>query len=94
MKLERAMLLMSRNDGAMVVNHPPKNRTDKKYTDSVGACFAGWDALTDDRKIIHLLGHAIYALNRFPELKASELLDALESIDEVSETLNQVICDL
>lgn len=94
MKLEKAMLLISRDDGAMVVNHPPAYKTDAKYTDSVGACFAGWDALTDDRKVIHLLGHALCALERFPDLKASDLLDALESIDEVKETMSHVVYGL
>jgi len=85
MKLEKIMLLMSATHGAMVVEHPPKNRTDTNYRASVGACFTQYKTLTKEQQVIHLLAYAVFTLERFPELKAKDVMDALESVEEFRE---------
>jgi len=87
MKLENTMLLMSAKHGAMVVEHPPKNMTDRKYGASVGACFTHYKTLTKEQQAIHLLTYALITMERFPELKAKDVLDALESVDEFKDII-------
>ena len=91
MKLENAMLLMSENDGAMVVQHPPIKPCDKKYRASFGACFSHYKTLTNEQQVIHLLASALLTMERFPTLKAKDVIDELEKIEEIKNIVSKCI---
>lgn len=81
------MLLMSENDGAKVVQHPPIQPCDKKYRASFGACFSHYKTLTKEQQAIHLLANALFTMDTFPNLKAKHLIDELEKIDGFNEVV-------
>jgi len=93
MKLENAMLLMSENLGAKVVNHPSTSNSDMAYARnrdfgaSVGACYSHYKTLTKEQQVIHLLANAIFTMERFPNMKAKDLIDELEKVDGFNEVV-------
>jgi len=93
MKLENAMLLMSRYHGATVVSHPPTSNSDmayarnRDYGASVGACYSHYKTLTKEQQAIHLLAKALFTMDTFPNLKAKHLIDELEKIDGFNEVV-------
>jgi len=91
MELQNTMLLMSENDGAMVVKHPPIHPCDKKYRASFGACFSHYKTLTKEQQVIHLLASALLTMERFPTLKAKDLIDELEKVDEIKNIVSKCI---
>lgn len=91
MKLENTMLLMSENDGAKVVHHPPASASDKKYRVSAGACFSHYKTLTNDHQVIHLLAYALFTLDRFSNLKAKDVIDELEKIEGLKDVIHKCL---
>jgi len=91
MKLQNTMLLMSENDGAMVVQHPQIQPCDKKYRASFGACFSHYKTLTKEQQVIHLLASALFTMERFPTLQAKYILDEFERVDGFNEVVAKCI---
>lgn len=91
MEMKNAMLLMSRDDGATMVQHPPVSPLDKKYRVSVGACFSHYKTLTPEQQVIHMLAFALFTLETNPELKVGDVINALEKSEELTKIVRHCI---
>lgn len=87
--LENAMLLWNRNGKAAVIDHPGLGRrNDLKM--SACACYAGWNKLSKNEKVINILSEALAAIVR-DGADSRSVVEAISSVSEVRDVLAEDI---
>lgn len=87
--LDNVMLLWNRGGKAAVIDHPGMGRR-RDLKMSACACYAGWDKLSKNEKVINIMSEALSAIVR-DGADSRSVVEAILSVSEVKEVLPEDI---